>query len=142
MIIITAARMIGLKHDGQLDYIWEIFFIAIAGEIGLMLVAVTAFRALYVSRAKTVGHQTITTFNWYHRSKSVVQKLISSFSGKPRSSDVSKSESGGGKEGFFMGDIPRGTITGVRTFIRKNGADSVVDVEHLGDSDSERRMLR
>jgi hypothetical protein len=85
MILITAARLIGLKHDGHLDFVWVTFFVVIAAEVGLMLVPITAFRALYVAKARNVrAHRTITTFNWYHKSKSAVVEMTSTMSRNSR----------------------------------------------------------
>jgi hypothetical protein len=126
MVLITAARMIGLKHHGHLDYVWVTFFVVIAAEIGLMLVAITAFRALYVAKAKNVrAYRTITTFNWYHKRKSAVVKMISTVSRNSRGRGTGSVElDSRGKKVFIKGKIPRGTMTGVRIFIDRNGNES------------------
>lgn len=143
MIIITAVRIIGLKHNGKLDYIWEIFLLAVAGEIGIILVAVTAFRALYVSRVKGSNDQMTASFNWYYKSKSAVRKLFSSVSGKSRATSVSRKEpENRNDERIILGRIPRGTMTGVHTFMGKNGVESVVETDNPSDSVSERRLIR
>lgn len=134
MIIISAGRIIGLKHDGKLDYIWETFFIVIAAEIGLVLVAVTAFRALYVSQKKERSHETITTFRWYNKGKSALFKILGT-SDKSRSYDTDNMEAK--KEGngaFINGQIPRGTMTGARTFMDRHGNESVGSDTLDGDS--------
>ena len=51
-ITFTITRASGIKFRGRLDAIWEVFFQTIAAEIGMILTAVSAFRELFVSRAK------------------------------------------------------------------------------------------
>ena len=51
MIIITVTRASGLEWQDKLDVLWEVYFQFVAAKVGLILVAMTAFRALFVSRA-------------------------------------------------------------------------------------------
>lgn len=121
MIGITIARIVGLTWEGKLDSVWETYFIVVAAEIGLTLVAVTAFRALYVSKAKNRNVQkTITTLNWYQKGKSAVVHLISKATGKTDWSSIDDEKKDGQ---FIMNDIPRATMTGMGTFIDKNGKE-------------------
>ncbi|KAL1601605.1 hypothetical protein SLS60_006520 [Paraconiothyrium brasiliense] len=123
MVIITIARIAGLKWRGKLDSIWETYFIAIAAEIGLSLVAVSAFRALYIAKSKDRHvNRTITSFRWYNKGRSAVWRIITKTTGKTPSHEV---EMRG--DGFLKDDIPHGTMTGMRTFIDANGRTKIYD---------------
>lgn len=126
MVIITITRISGLKWKDKLDMVWENFFFVIAAEIGLTLVAVTAFRALYVSKAKNRKIQnTITTFNWYNRGKSFIVDIVSRATGRSASEGSGDLEMNKGNDGFLGNDIPNATMTGMKTFIDGNGKTGV-----------------
>jgi len=72
MIAISIVRIAMLERNGKLDLALGTYLIAIEAETGLTLVAATAFRTLYVSKAKIRPNDTIDTFHWYHRSVSAV----------------------------------------------------------------------
>ena len=55
MIVFTIIRVSGIRYRGNIDATWEMLWQTLAAEIGLILSAVSVFRALYVSRAK--GHR-------------------------------------------------------------------------------------
>lgn len=117
MIIITALRIIGLRYKGNLDTVWEVFFVAAAAEVGLTLVAVSAFRSLFVAKAR--DHQvqeTITTFNWYFRGQSALLRAISQITGRPVSDESEKE-----RAPKINNKIPRAKMTGVQSFINKQG---------------------
>ncbi|KAJ4347927.1 uncharacterized protein N0V89_009299 [Didymosphaeria variabile] len=131
MVIITIARIAGLKWRGKLDSIWETYFIVIAAEIGLSLVAVSAFRALYVSKSKDRHvNKTITSFRWYNKGHAAVWNIITKTTGKTTSVEMQKRG-----DGFLKDDIPHGTMTGMRTFIDANGRTRIYDT-----MDEERSM--
>jgi hypothetical protein len=118
MIAITIARIAGLKWKGKLDYIWESYFIVIAAEIGLVLGAVTAFRALYVSKAKDRQVQKpITTLNWYYKGKSAIRNV---FSTHTRNGKIGV-EPNDKRNPILWNTIPNATMTGARTFMEENG---------------------
>ncbi|KAI4189225.1 MAG: hypothetical protein L6R41_001605 [Letrouitia leprolyta] len=52
VIIFTVTRASGLEWHGKLDVLWEVYFQIVAAEVGLILVSVSAFRALFVARAR------------------------------------------------------------------------------------------
>jgi len=134
MVVITIMRITGLKREGKLDYIWETYWTAIAAEIGLSLVAVSAFRALYVSKTHSRHVQSpITTFNWYHKGRNAVLHIASKVTGNSHSQidsiEMKKDE------GFINNNIPGATMTGVRSYIDMNGrtvrGNEAEDVEAL-----------
>jgi hypothetical protein len=121
MVIITVARIAGLKWKGKLDSVWETYFIVLAAEIGLTLVAITAFRALYVSKAKNRRvHETITSFRWYNKGKSA-WKFITKTTGKSPPGGLGAMEMDNKKNVVLKNDIPHGTMTGMRSLIDQNG---------------------
>ncbi|KAK4223035.1 hypothetical protein QBC38DRAFT_459773 [Podospora fimiseda] len=127
MVILTIFRITGLKYKGKLDTIWETYFVLLPAEIGLTLVAASAFRALYVSKSKNrkPAHDTITTFHWFARAKSRLRH-----NGSAAFEDIDK-----GNGQFILQEIPRGTITGVQTFIDKNGKNNVtLSTVHSADT--------
>jgi len=142
MIIVTATRIIGLKHHDKLDYLWETFWMVLAAEIGLTLVAMTAFRTLYVNKMQSRSHETIKTFNWYNKGKSTLLKFLSGLStSKSRGSsglDSMESDKEKTSEEYLNGNIPRATMTGLGTFIRGNGKggadESVSDLMRTDNS--------
>jgi hypothetical protein len=127
MIGLTIVRVAGSKRQGQLNHVWDMYFTVIAAEIGLMLVALTAFRELYVAKAQNRRVQkTITTLNWYHRSRNKVVSVVGRIVGR-------ESEGSVGDEKVLIGnEIPRGTMTGVRTFVEGWGCESSTSVVDKG----------
>ncbi|PVH95106.1 hypothetical protein DM02DRAFT_571731 [Periconia macrospinosa] len=124
MVAVTITRIAGLKWKGKLDYVWESYFIAIAAEIGLVLGAITAFRALYVSKAK--GRQvqkTTITFNWYRKGNSALLNAFGTRNGKG-DSGVEPNEK---RNRILPNAIPNATMTGVRTFMEENGRSTASD---------------
>jgi hypothetical protein len=121
MIVITIMRIVGLKRGEVLDYIWESYFTAIAAEIGLTLVALTAFRSLYVSKAQKRNVQSpIATFNWYKKGRAAMVQIAGKVTGNADSrSDTLDTDKNG--EGFIRNNIPHATMTGVRSYIDKSG---------------------
>jgi hypothetical protein len=146
MIMVTAARIGGLKHQGKLDYLWETYFIVVAAEIGLTLVAITAFRALYVAKVKTRSHDTITSFGWYDKGRSTFRKILNSITRKTASSNTKEhSEMEDMKRtAFIKGSIPHATMTGVRSYMegKRNDEESVTDMAMYGRSSQEQIAWR
>ena len=52
VICFTLIRAVAIDYQGNVDNVWEIFWQTVAAEIALILTAMTAFRALYISRAR------------------------------------------------------------------------------------------
>ncbi|KAF2726487.1 hypothetical protein EJ04DRAFT_453258, partial [Polyplosphaeria fusca] len=135
MVIITVARIAGLQWKGKLDSVWETYFIVIAAEIGLSLVAVSAFRALYVLKNKDRHvHNPITSFGWYNKGRIAVWRIITKSTGKTPSKEFEMMKK---EDGVLKDDIPHATMTGVRTFINANGRTTIyntMDEERVEDN--------
>ncbi|KAK4168393.1 hypothetical protein QBC43DRAFT_310179 [Cladorrhinum sp. PSN259] len=130
MIVITVVRITGLRWRGKPDSVWETFFIIMAAEIGLSLVAVTAFRELYVSktrhRRQADDGDNIRSFGWYGaKSKSVFRPwaakgtVTTSSSASNRTDGFENMEMGNGQ--FIGYEVSGGTMTGLQTFVEANG---------------------
>lgn len=141
MILVTITRISGIKMGGQVDLVWESFFIIIAGEIGIILTAVTAFRAFFVSRHKG-DHRGAKKWpeqrtQLHSRSEYLLKLLITPSLWRSKNRTQSASE---GYEASKYGhlpsgnlpDIPRAHMTGVRTFIDRRGRGK--DTSHIMES--------
>ncbi|MCJ1469772.1 hypothetical protein MMC07_008414, partial [Pseudocyphellaria aurata] len=114
-----------------LDMTWEVYFQFVAAEVGLILAAMTAFRALFVSRtARTqISPQNYPSF-WV-KAKSASRRLLD-----PRRWIHSQDTTGIQKHettttGFDerLPDISGAVMTGLHTFInpRRDSAESEID---------------
>lgn len=132
MILVTITRISGIKMDGKVDQVWESYFIILAAEIGIILTAVTAFRALFVSRHKRENNGARNPpgmqSHWYSPNTYLLKRVFTPKLWRSRSKFKSQSTSGGyeaDKDGHFpmenLPDIPRAHMTGVRTFINGRG---------------------
>lgn len=123
---------------GLVDLGWELFFVIIAGEIGIILTAMTAFRAFFVSRHKGDNRgvkklpEIISRSQLHSRSGSFLKLLAtpSLWRFKMRAQSASGAggyaakDFGGGRHLLPAGNlpgIPRAHMTGVQTFIDRCG---------------------
>ena len=127
VIIFTVTRASGLEWQDKLDVLWEVYFQIVAAEVGLILVSMTAFRALFVSRATRNQHSPQKYPSLLVKSKNMLRKLRD-----PRRwmSKHSKDMTGGhthdneiSKDGFngMLPSIPGAKMTGINTFINHQG---------------------
>lgn len=128
VIIFTVTRAIGLEWKDKLDVAWEIYFQILAAEVGLILVSMTAFRTLFVSRSPGQhGLSPKKTPTFWKKSKTSLRNL---FDLRRWTLNYSKRVSKGQRpesmiETFGLPSIPNGGMTGVQTFIgRQEVADS------------------
>lgn len=125
MIIFTISRIGGLRWKGKLDSVWQNLFITIMAEIGLSLVAVSAFRALYVAKSKERHvNKAITSFGWYDKGRSAAWRVITKTTGKVPSTSTDTKDRG---NATLQNDIPRGIMTGMRTFVDEHGRTKMYD---------------
>ena len=133
VVIFTVTRAIGLEWQGKLDVLWEVYFQVVAAEVGLILVAMTAFRALFVSRAASHQRSPAQYPDFWLKSKLALRNV---FDPRRWTSKSSKDMSGGQKHGSESDDfdgglpsIPGATMTGMRTLINHQGRPAEPDVE-------------
>lgn len=121
----TVTRASGLEWRDKLDVLWESYFQIVAAEVGLILVSMTAFRALFVSRPSGQNQRWPPGYPFWMRSKVTLKNVLD-----PRRwiSNYSKDRSGEKKQDAASDDcdnglpsIPGGTMTGMRTFIARQG---------------------
>jgi len=129
IITVTIIRASGLHHAGNIDSVWETFWQMMSAEVGLIMTSITAFRAFFVARNNEPHHhrQGSDPKRWSSRSKQLLRRLIAPSSWRSRHT----SETPGGDSGKAAGrraggmrhlpSIPRGTMTGIRTFIDGQG---------------------
>ena len=124
----TITRASGLEWQGKLDVLWEVYFQIVAAEVGLILVAMTSFRALFVSRTARNHPSPPEYGSFWAKSKSVMRRLLD-----PRqwsSKDTSQGQRPSNTEDGLIGDlpgIPAATMTGMQTFINHQGETIVSD---------------
>ena len=140
VIIFTITRASGLEWHGKLDVLWEVYFQIISAEAGLILVSMTAFRALFVSRSaakpQRSPHMSYPTF--WSRSKSSLRKLFdlrgwSTLYRSKNSSGQEKLAHTYTEDSYDLpNNIPGGTMTGVQTFINDQGQNRWSGMENVG----------
>ncbi|KAL9593464.1 MAG: hypothetical protein Q9219_007542, partial [cf. Caloplaca sp. 3 TL-2023] len=131
----TIVRIAGI-HTGRtvesIDSIWETYWQFIAANIALTMTAATAFRTFFVSRggggdhrpAQAPGADSADTF--YSQSRKLLSHLLSAILPSRRSKGCPSASSGDGASSGDMPielrqQIPRATLTGMRTFIGGQG---------------------
>lgn len=124
VIIFTVTRASGLEWRDRLDVLWEIYFQIMAAEVGLILVSMTAFRTLFVSRSS--GQRGISpkkSPDFWKKSQSTLKRLLDprrwTLNYSKRVFKGQKHEST--KDTFGLPSIPNGGMTGVQTFINHQG---------------------
>lgn len=147
MVLVTIIRISGNLMGGRVDLGWELFFVIIAGEIGVILTAMTAFRAFFVvsrhnnigdkvnrgSKKKSPESRTRTRTQLHSRSGYVLKLLVtpSLWRFKMRAAQSGASERGyaANEVGLHLPPsgnlphvIPRAHMTGVQTFIDRCGS--------------------
>lgn len=146
VVIFTVTRASGLEWHDKLDVLWEVYFQIVAAEVGLILVAMTAFRALFVSRTARNQDSPPKQPSFWVKSKPALRRLLD-----PRRwmSNRAKNTTGGGqkhdttKDGFNGGlpSIPGAAMTGISTFIHHQGeaVESETEVStHSSSTDASR----
>ncbi|KAG7008132.1 hypothetical protein G7Y79_00007g022570 [Physcia stellaris] len=140
VIVFTVTRASGLEWKGNLDVLWEVYFQIVAAEVGLILVSMTAFRQLFVSRTARNQQSPPKSPSFWMRSRNAMRRLLD-----PRkwTSGYSKGSSHGQKHGNEkvavdfndrLPSVPGATMTGVQTFINHQG--DIETAKSIDDSSS------
>ena len=116
------------------DSVWETYWQFIAAEIALTMTAATAFRTMFVSRAAE-GRRVARAAPeldqkgfWYTKSQKLLHSILSTrswYSWTSRKSSGTRDDRHGDWEGKPMTlrqEVPRATLTGMRTFIDRYSA--------------------
>ena len=111
--IVAIIRMAGIRSRFTLDHTWNDFWQQIEVSIAISMVSITAFRSFFVaerSRARARRYR-----QWYSTPSWKV------FTGSSSRSQPNRGEE---EELQTLPHIPSATLTGVRTFIRRDGLES------------------
>lgn len=112
MIIITVIRVSGVVHKGIFDIIWQMYWLALGGEVGIFMAAAVAFRTFFVAKS----HSRDATPPEHRRFfKSASRRRF-------RDRDCIGLDS---EDGSVLPRIPGAQLTGMRTFIyEQDGGDA------------------
>ena len=126
VIAFTITRASGLEWKGNLDMLWEVYFQIVAAEVGLILVSMTAFRQLFVSRIARNQRSPAKPPTFWPRSRAAIRKILDFRRWTSGYSEGSNGEQHGHvkkNNGFDerLPGIPGGTMTGVQAFIEHQG---------------------
>ena len=123
VIAFTITRASGLEWKGNLDMLWEVYFQIVAAEVGLILVSMTAFRQLFVSRTARKQQSPAKPPTFWPRSRAAIRKTLKFRRWTSGYSKGSNGEQNNQAENIASGfderlpGIPGGAMTGVQTFI-------------------------
>jgi hypothetical protein len=121
MIILSILRIIGMKYQGKLDTIWENFFVVLAAEVGLTLVATTSFRVLFVTKMKERRDRRLTgSSTAYKRSKEIPLHSARDLSGRSGIVHHDQQAMPLHHNGVLLNQRSRVTMTSIRRLIRKD----------------------
>ncbi|KAL8811957.1 MAG: hypothetical protein Q9200_001390 [Gallowayella weberi] len=158
MILVTVTRVAGIVINGQIDSVWESYFLIVAAEIGILLSSVSTYRAFFVSQPRGDINKTKRTISdpghWYTSTMKLMRETMLPTS--PRRSKArgqpTPHEHRGDPDGHYsigkLPEVPRAEMTGVRTYINGRGrrtddsyAMESVDGESRCGSDESKRKL-
>ena len=145
--MITVTRASGLVWHGKIDIVWEVYFQIVPAEVGLILVSMTAFRALFVSRAARNQHLPQKGPSSSVKSRYFLSSLLNPRQWTSKhSKDVAGDQKDATTKGRFNGEppsIPGATMTGMNTFVNHRGEAVESDIEFstypastVGDQDT------
>ncbi|KAF2686160.1 hypothetical protein K458DRAFT_471604 [Lentithecium fluviatile CBS 122367] len=122
MIVITIIRVSGLIKDGHVDTIWEIYWLALSGEVGIFMAAAIAFRSFFVTRGQSQA--------WTppRKESGWFSSAFSKGSRKRGNNDLDTGYGAG------LPDIPRAHLTGIRSFIESEGKSPRVGSQNSKES--------
>ena len=126
MIAVTLIRASGIAHHGGVDGTWEIDWQYLSAEVGLLMDTATAFRSFFIAcsrrHAEPRFHPT-----WYETARQRPKyswRSARTFGRKQREPLRWWEEPGESGELMALPQIPRPTMTGIRTFISGSGGQS------------------
>lgn len=130
-IVCTITRMSGIKTGrlfDSIDSIWETYWQFVAANLAIIMTAATAFRTFFVSRASNerVPEPAGSKDRWYTKGRLLLLSAFSlpSWRSKPKA-DVSGGDKNSNVAMELNHQIPRGTLTGIRTMINGNSRTKV-----------------
>ena len=125
LIAITLIRASGLKSHGFMDSVWEIYWQFISTEVGLILTSLTAFRTLFVAHTvpKPAGSAKRSFYTYKKRLLGQLDRFYtwSQQRSKPNSKVLTLDGDNGNHGIEELVEVPKGTMTGLRSFINGRG---------------------
>lgn len=135
MIAMTLTRASGIINKGGIDATWETYWQYLSAEIGLLMAAATAFRTLFIVRSRRrpgAGQHA----SWYTTALQKVRRVLRYSRRRnylQREALGSSEELGARNEELVdLPQIPRPTMTGIRTFIFGSGKGSWTRSQVMG----------
>ncbi len=124
MVALTITRVSGLKFKGNIDTIWETYWLILSAEVGIVLTSVATFRAFFVfcsNRNQDRGIQPLRArMQWCHQENRYLKQKFSFSLWQSNSRVQALSWQDEANEDVELPmsnlpDIPRAHITGSRT---------------------------
>ena len=122
IIIIAIIRSSSLRVKGKIDPVWALYWQYITAEVGIIMAALTAFRQFFVARSNEKGQQLSELFQqWSSRSKQLIRRILTPSTWGTKTMSGNTTGKGDGDQSYILPPVPRGTMTGIRTFINGQG---------------------
>ena len=125
-MVCTIMRISGLVYYNTVDAAWETFWQYVSASIGLTLTSIAAFRSLFVSHHISHRQQETSDLRFlrllYAKVKQALSRTFSIQLWRTRawySKNSDSSQTGNADRRMDLGNIERGTITGLQTFIHQ-----------------------
>ena len=113
----TLVRAGGMVHMNIFDSVWETYWNFLATEVGVILASLAAFRTLFVAHVHARAER--RRLGWVDGLRSWPEscRRLLRIPGRRARTSTGGSGSGGASGGPAAVGIPRGEITGLRTYI-------------------------
>lgn len=141
MVLVTITRIAGIEVGGQIDQVWETYFLTVASQVGIILASVSTFRAFSVSRHQTdvkrAKGSSENQGHWYSLNRRLLKRVSTPSLWRLKAKGQSTPKEIG-KDAYgqvamrSLPEIPRAQMTGVRTFI--NGCREWTDSSNIMES--------
>ncbi|KAL8877830.1 MAG: hypothetical protein Q9198_004230 [Flavoplaca austrocitrina] len=144
MILVTITRIAGIYFHGQIDIIWESYFLIVAAEVGVILASISTYRALFVAHRKaTIKKAKYSGPGSSPNRQQLVRRLLDFSPWRSRAGG--QSTPGSGTASHFdtgaLPSIPRAQMTGVWTLIYGQGqrmdASNIMESQMIQDDDGD-----
>lgn len=112
LVIITIIRVSGIKYNGMVDQVWQLYWSVISAEVAVLMTCVISFQSFYVARHRSRPSSPPPMHSMKFIRESFIKKLD-----KKRESGYSDFESAA----VGLTDLPNAHLTGGRTFIDGSG---------------------
>lgn len=112
MVIITIIRVSGIVYEDKVDTVWEVYWLVLGGEVGISMAAAIAFRSFFVTRNQSKSTPPPEKYRFF---KSATFRRFR----RRDPLDLDSTDDHG------LPGIPGAQITGIRTFINRQGKSTV-----------------